>query len=177
MSSDLAEVRQFHLTGYIDVDKASEFTTDLQLADESDPDAFWKIIIHSDGGDIEAGSAVYDLLRNYSERGDGTHYITTHMLGQCCSMATLVSQAGDWRTTTNLTFWMFHDLTTCMTDRTTKDIREQCDMYDEWAEEADRLMLERTNLSFEAFRENVDGRDWWLRGKVLQELGFVDEIS
>lgn len=177
MSGDNDEVRKFYLGGYIDNDTAEVIITNLIEADTEDPTAFWEIFMNSEGGDIEPGSAIYDVIRGFSERGNGAHYITMYMVGQCCSMATLISQAADWRVTTPLTQWMFHDLTTEMIGKTTRTIREECTMMDAWADLADSLMLERTELTMEKFRTFIDGHDWWVRGEALLSFGFVDEIA
>jgi ATP-dependent protease ClpP protease subunit len=174
--SEEFEVKQFVLCGYLDNDKVSDFIAELQYADEMDPNAYWDITLNSEGGDTPAGTALYETLRLYSERGEGCHFITIRAVGECCSMATLVIQAADRRETTGLTLWMFHSTLTNIEEKPARAAVRELAAIVGWDEDADAVMLERTVLSPAQFRERIAVGDWWVRADELLALGFVDEV-
>jgi ATP-dependent protease ClpP protease subunit len=167
---------QFVLSGYLDDEVVGNFIEAMQVSDSLDPTLPWRILFNSEGGNVEAGSALYDAIRLYSEWGGGTHHITIVTIGQCASMATLVVQAADWRCSTPLTVWMFHDASAEFENKEIRSIREELDALQEWSDIADILTIRRSKLSMDQYREKVTGRNWWTNAHELLDLGFIDEV-
>lgn len=176
MSRFYEDVVQFTLSGYLDDEAAGIFIEQLQVADMADPTSLWFILLNSEGGDIEAGSAIYDAVRLYSRRGSGTHEVTICAVGQCCSMATLVIQAADLRQTTELTTWMFHDLSTNFEEKRTADIRDELTRLERWSDLADTKTVERSSITLIEYRSLISERNWWMSGKSAVDAGFADEL-
>ena len=61
------------------------------------PDAAWEVCLNTEGGNMEAGTAIYSELVSHSVRGGGTHHVTTRVRGQAASCGALILQAGDRR--------------------------------------------------------------------------------
>lgn len=169
--------REFCISGYIDDDAAALIIGQLQEAHLDSDAADWFIVLSSPGGEIEAGTAVYEVIKAYSQRSHGTHVVTMFIVGQCCSMATLIAQAGDYRITTRLTQWMFHDLQVgCSTGESMTNVKSSIASLDEWSVAADEEMLSRTNMNLVDYSSEISKGDWYVRGGELLTLGFVDEI-
>lgn len=93
------------LVGHFDEALFKEFTKDLyeQLVD-TDTKTVIRIIIHSSGGDCDAGFAFYDLLKSLEQP------VHTHALGKMKSMALLPFLAGNVRTIGEFTQIFIHEM-------------------------------------------------------------------
>ncbi len=82
--------RIIYLQGDIDEDSASEFIRNIRIMDHvTDRDI--TVLINSQGGDVHQGMAIYDAIKECNSK------VTTHVVGPCYSMASIIFQAGDVR--------------------------------------------------------------------------------
>lgn len=82
--------RLIYLTGEINEDTTAEFIKNIRLMDHvTDKDI--TVLINSEGGEVQAGMAIYDAIRECHSK------VITHTVGVCHSMAGVIFQAGDVR--------------------------------------------------------------------------------
>lgn len=165
-----------YIGGEIDDDMAGALIIQMAEFHDADPTAFWDVVINCTGGTTEAGSAVAMQIRSYSEGHGGTHHVTTIATGQCCSMATLIAAVGDWRVTDSLCVWIFHEPITGVFEANLTNITDDLKMLHQWNDAADKLLLERTNMTLQQYQRKIKGRNWFAMSEELLELGFVDEV-
>jgi len=93
--------RLIYLTGDIDEDTASVFIKNIRLMDHvTDKDI--TILINSEGGCVHQGMAIYDAIKECNSK------VTTHAVGPCYSMASIIFQAGDFRLISSNATIMIH---------------------------------------------------------------------
>jgi len=134
-----------------------------------------RIVIFSDGGDLFSGLAIYDKLvemQNYEIK------IVTECRGETSSLALLVSQAGDYRTSYPHTRFMFHEISS---ESGSKDescgilvarSKETVFLQDQWFE----LLAQKTKKTGQELQEMCSRNEYWFSAKEALELGFIDEI-
>jgi len=76
--------------GDIDEEKATEFVKNIRLLDHAnDKDII--VMIATEGGDVHWGMAMFDAIKECNSK------VTTHAVGPCWSMGSVILQAGDVR--------------------------------------------------------------------------------
>ncbi|MDM2418390.1 ATP-dependent Clp protease proteolytic subunit [Mycobacteroides abscessus] len=158
-------------------DRVAKLIETVTFWDSEYPESSWEIIICSEGGELNPGTALYSTLRRFSIRGGGSHHITTRVAGQAASIAALILQAGDHRVMGPLDFLMIHEPMCSHIDETSDSIRHQVEHIDMWEQNFLKLLAERsTESDVTKIWNTYRGRDWWIRAEVARDWGFVDEI-
>lgn len=169
---------RFNVFGYINDEFAREFTEALFRKDDDDPKAVWEVVINSEGGDMESGTAIFSELRAYSERGGGNHHVITRVRGQAASCAALILQAGDKRSAGKMDYIMLHEPMMTFTDATLQRVRDELRQADSWIENFLDVVMERGSADRKFYAKNLSGgRDWWLSSSEALELGLIDEVA
>lgn len=169
---------RFNLFGYIDQESAAAFVEALWEKDFDDPTSVWEIVINSEGGDMEAGTAIFSELSSYSERCGGTHYIVTRVRGQAASCASLIVQAGDERTAGKMDYIMCHEPLMTFEDATLRRVKDELSQALSWTYNFCETLAERSEHDAAFFADQLSGgRDWWLSSSEALALGMIDDIA
>lgn len=171
-------IRRFHIFGYIDAASASTFIEQMWHQDNDDPDAVWEIVLNTEGGDMEAGTAIFSELRSYSERSGGSHYVITRVRGQAASCGSLILQAGDLRTAGKMDYIMCHEPLLTFEDATMQRVRDEMEQADSWTQNYLDVLCERGTKPRCWYSDKMAfGRDWWVASPQALEYGLIDEIA
>lgn len=168
---------RFHLFGYLDEEAASEFIQSMWEQDCEEPQSVWDVVLNTEGGDMEAGTAIFSELRAHSERGGGSHYVITHVRGQAASCGSLILQAGDYRTAGKMDYIMMHEPLITFQDATLQRVRDELAQADSWTSNFLDVICERGTTGRDFFAQKIAGRDWWLSSCEALELGLIDEVT
>ena len=128
-----------------------------------------KVRINSPGGDLFAGNAIYNILKNHKAR------IVSYVDGIAASAASVVLMAGDEIVSPRNGMVMIHNPSSAARGDA-RDFRKMADMLDKARETMlaiyeDRTGLDRTKLI------GMLNSETWLPAKEAIELGFVDRID
>lgn len=171
---------RFNLFGYICPEMAAEFVQALWDKDNEDTEAVWEIVINSEGGDMEAGTAIFSELAAYSERNGGSHYVMTKVRGQAASCASLILQAGDHRTAGHMDYIMCHEPLLSFDDATMQRVKDELAQAESWTTNFVEILAERSDgaAGAEFFAGQLaGGRDWWVSAQEALQLGMIDDIA
>ena len=102
------------------------------------PDQSLLILLNSPGGNVQAGMGIYDLIKAHK----GT--TTIRVIGEACSMACVILQAGDIRQAMPNSVLMHHVGTFGMEGHA-KNMKHYAAFYKKQSERIDSIMLQRVN--------------------------------
>jgi len=125
--------------------------------------------IHSDGGYVSEGFAIYDYLRSQGKP------ITTKVEGNCYSIATVIALAGDKRIMTSNASFFVH----CPWGMAGGDANDIQKYADDLAKEEDNLAefyKDKTNLSKEKALDLMK-KEEFITPKDALDMGFITEIE
>lgn len=169
---------RFNLFGYIDGETAAAFVDAMWEKDNEDTSSVWEIVINSEGGDMEAGTAIYSEIASYSERGGGSHYVFTKVRGQAASCASLILQAGDYRMAGRMDYIMSHEPLLSFEDATMQRVKDELSQAQSWTDNFLDILAERGKKDRAYYsKELCGGRDWWVGSTKAYNIGLVDEIG
>jgi len=165
----LLKDRQLFLFGIID----SKMATDLirkMIALDRISNAPITLTIDSPGGSVDDGFAIIDVMK-----GIGSPVVTI-IVGQACSMAGIVSVAGEKRAMTKHSIWMAHDMAGGVdgNDYTTKII-DRVTFFKKEQEKCDRFLAQHTKLTIDELKKARNGELWFYPEECLKK-GIVDQI-
>jgi len=171
-------IQRFNIFGYIDAEFAAAFIAALWDKDNEDTTDVWEIVINSEGGDMEAGTAIYSEIAAYSERCGGSHYVMTKVRGQAASCASLILQAGDHRSAGVMDYIMSHQPLLSFEDATMQRVKDELAQAESWTENFLNILTERGGKERDYYKGQLAfGRDWWLSSQEALECGMIDEIA
>ncbi|WP_157589053.1 Clp protease ClpP [Spirosoma arboris] len=130
------------------------------------------VTINSCGGDIAEGLGIYDLLRSYEKP------ITTVVIGQCCSAATIIFLAGSTRLIyENVVAFMVHQAAGEPNGPATADqLRTIADFVDSYNERMTAIYIEHTGASAETVAEWLS-KDSFMTAQEALDNGFATAIA
>ena len=133
-----------------------------------------EVVFYSPGGEVMCGMALYDFLRDMSQRG---HYITTVCSGYAASMAGIILQAGDKRIIGSESYLLVHEITAATYGKVGV-IEDDVKFYKRICERVANIFVSRSGGKLTKARMNKEwvGHDWWIDSKLALELGMVDEV-
>jgi ATP-dependent Clp protease protease subunit len=140
------------------------------------------LVLHSPGGDVVAGMALWDVLQELRTKG---HHITTVARGYAASMAGIILQAGDVRVMGAEAWLLLHEGSFGATgsvgeveDRVlwVKKLGERIiDLFMTRISQSDPAtatkILKRSTLKLKMHRT-----DWWISSDEALRFGLIDEI-
>jgi ATP-dependent Clp endopeptidase proteolytic subunit ClpP len=125
--------------------------------------------IHSPGGEIFAGNAIYNSLRRHKGGVD------VAIDGLAASMASVVAMVGEKRSMAENAFLMIHNPWT-MTFGEAKDLRKEANLMDDLKEGIISAYAGRTGLDRDKLSQMMDD-ETWLNAAEAKEMGFVTDIT
>lgn len=170
-------VFRFNLFGYVDEEAAATMINTFWEYDKEDPDAMWELCLNTEGGDMEAGTAIFSELASHSLRGGGTHHVVTRVRGQAASCGSLIMQAGDHRTAGRMDYIMLHEPLMTFSDANMRRVMDELSQAQSWTENFLDVIMERATESREFFAQRICGRDWYVSGSEALRLGLIDEVA
>uniref|UniRef100_UPI0035677663 head maturation protease, ClpP-related n=1 Tax=Ilyobacter sp. TaxID=3100343 RepID=UPI0035677663 len=135
---------------------------DLGTVDELD------VRIHSPGGVIFSGYAIYNLLKTHSAKK------TVYVDGIAASMGSIIAMAGDEIKMSKAGMIMIHNPWGWSSGEA-KDMRQYADNLDKMMDTAAEIYSERTGTGVDTIKELM-GKTTYLTADEALEYGFIDEI-
>lgn len=123
------------------------------------------VYINSPGGDMFEGIAIYNRLREHSQK------VTTKVLGIAASAASVIYLAGAEREVASSAFLMIHNCWTCLCGNR-HFLRDIADDMEEFDAAMSDLYAETSGQPVETMAELMDDESY-IRGKRAVELGLA----
>lgn len=126
--------------------------------------------IHSGGGSVYEGLAIYDLIRSSETQ------VTVIVEGMAASMASIIALAGDTIQMTENAFFMMHAVSGgCWGNK--NDLQNYIDQLEGCEQRLKNIYKERTNADQATINNWLDsGQDHWLDSDKCLELSICDEV-
>lgn len=128
-----------------------------------------KIYFNSNGGSVDQGTAIYNMLKQHGS------YKTGIVMGVCHSIAFTILQACDKRIMGQGTTAIIHDMWETVTGNAA-DLRAEADNLDVAMESCIALFMQRAKISEDEVREMMH-KETTLSPQKALEYGFIDEIG
>ena len=125
--------------------------------------------INSPGGDVFAGLAIYNGLRNSGKK------VNVKVLGIAASAASLVAMAGDTIEMPENTFMMIHNPWTFAAGDA-DDLREQADLLDKIGDSLASTYARRTGKSAEEIQTLLAAETWFTAQEAV-DAGFATAVT
>lgn len=125
--------------------------------------------INSQGGDVDAGFAIYDILRSVGKP------ITTIIEGQCYSIATVIALSGETRLATQNSGFLIHNPWTQPEPGDAKKMRQAADILDKFQAKIAEFYSKITGLSVENILQEME-KDTFMDLTTAKEYGFITDI-
>jgi ATP-dependent Clp protease protease subunit len=149
---------------------ANRITAQLLLLDADDAETDITFYIHSPGGSVTAGFAIYDTMQLI--RPD----VATYAMGMAASMGQFLLSSG----TPGKRYALPHarilmHQPSAGVGGTASDIAIQADLFNKWKQELARITADQTGQTVEQIIKDGD-RDRWFTAQEAKEYGFVDHV-
>lgn len=125
--------------------------------------------ISSYGGEVKAGLAIYNLLKNHNAK------IVTYCDGFACSIASVIFMAGDERIMNDSSALMIHNAWGSV-DGNAEQLRKQADDLDKITQLSVTAYKAHSALSEEEIKDLMNKESWLLPDEAL-EYGFATGIE
>lgn len=168
-SEKLLKTRSLLLSGEINKEMADRFIKDLLIL-ENEGNEPVKIFIDSPGGDVDAGYAIFDMIRFVNCP------VTIIGMGLVASAAALVLLAVDKKNRIALpnSSYLIHQPLSQMKGTAT-EIEIHAKQLDKLKAKLNKLISDETGKDLKTVEEDTD-RDHWLDAEEAVEYGLVDRI-
>lgn len=124
--------------------------------------------INSNGGDVDAGFAIYDLIKSFPGE------VTTLIEGQCYSIATVILLAGTVRKATENSGFLIH-LPSGWTGGTADEMEKYTERMRKIENKIAKLYAAHTSLTEKRALKEME-KDDFMELTAAKELGFITEI-
>jgi ATP-dependent protease ClpP protease subunit len=160
-------MKQIQMDGVIGQDVTAE-TFREQLNGSGDIE----LLVHSAGGLVDEGLAIYNALRDHRRAGNTVH---ARVVGLAASMSTYVPMAADSVTVEDNAVWMIHNpRVLAVGDQ--NDMRDAAETLDRLANVLAAAYATRTKRSMAEMRQWMDD-ETWLFGQEIVDTGFADNVQ
>lgn len=167
-SVDLNEKRIIYLNGEID-DKVAKETIELMLKMDIINTKDITLYINSSGGSVSAGLAIYDAMNMIKS------CVNTICIGKAASMGCILLINGSKRFILPNSEVMIHEVSSGNFGKIT-EMQEHLDHSKSLNNKLRKIIVEKTNLSWNQVKENTTKKDKWFNAKEAVKYGFVDEM-
>jgi len=127
------------------------------------------LFIHSPGGDVFDGIAIYNLLKKHPAN------LTVHIDGLAASMASVIAMAGDKVVMPENAMLMIHK-PWGISGGNAKEMRDYADLLDKVEAVLIPAYASKTGKSADELAQMLEG-ETWLNGRECVEQGFADELE
>lgn len=165
------------LIGEISEEAVAELMRELHEVDDKWPECDIELVINSQGGSIIEGLALYSTLVPLSERGDGSHILTTKVRGLAGSMATVILQAGDWRVSGKADITVWHEAKMGFEVDYVSEIRRELNAWSAQDRLLEEIIQERSGIDPAMLAELHQPHDTILSATDALALNLIDEIA
>lgn len=161
---------QVDVTGAIGADWFGDGNTrDTVFAQIKDANASnITVNVHSLGGDITEGLAIYDLLKEQSAR------VTTKIVGATASAGTVIAMAGDSVEITENSKFLIHNAWT-MTAGNAEDHKQTAVDLEKWDNNIVAVYRKKTGKPENEIRDLM-AQEMWIDADEAQSWGFIDKV-
>lgn len=163
----LLENRQLFLFDIVSDTSAKKLITEMMTLNLINNKSI-TLYINSPGGSVSDGFSVIDTMNKIKSP------ITTVIMGEACSMAGVISIAGNKRLMTYHSVWMAHDMTSGSWDYVTK-MFDRTDYLKDLQNKLFRFIKEHTKLSKIELQKAKYGELWFASKECLRK-GVIDKI-
>jgi ATP-dependent protease ClpP protease subunit len=146
---------------------AHQFASDL--TDKASRSSLIRVHLHSLGGDVFEGLAIYNMLKNHPAT------IEVYIGGIAASMGSVIAMAGDTIYIPENAWIMVHK-PWGIQGGNADDMRQYADLLDQFETSLVGAYTNKTGLSHEKISELLTA-ETWLMGKDAVELGFADQLT
>lgn len=171
----MGRVRHLFINDTIAGNAADKWLDALLHWERRDPGQPISIDIHSPGGSITDGLALFDQIAAMRRKG---HVVTTRGRGMVASMAAVLMQAGDIRIMDARAKMCIHEGSSTFSGTLSRaeqeDYREFSNML--LADILD-ILAERSTLSRRQIQNKWSRKDWWMGAAEAVRLGFADRVE
>jgi ATP-dependent protease ClpP protease subunit len=160
------------MTGHIYIygEVGKQVTLDTVLKEISPKNDSYIVHIHSPGGDVFEGYAIYNAIKNTGKN------ITVQIEGVCASIATLIAAAGSKIIMNAKSQFMVHNPKITSVSGDHKDLRNVAAQLERIKTQLIESWLGRTSLTVQQLSDMYDN-ETWLTPEQAKDLGFVDEVQ
>lgn len=165
----LLKTRSIILSGEINKDSADKLIRDLLILDNESNDPV-KIYINSPGGDVDAGYAIYDMIRFVSSP------VTLIGTGLVASAAALILLAvpAERRVGLPNSSYLIHQPLSKMRGNAT-EIEIHALQLEKIKAKINKVISEATGKSLKQVEKDTD-RDYWLNAQEALEYGLISRV-
>ncbi len=132
-----------------------------------------RIVFNSPGGSTFAGFALFDFLRDLSDKG---HKVTTEVRGFAASMGSILLQAGDERVVGKNAHIMIHEVS-AMGIGKASELEDTVELVKRMQDKALDIYTDRSTMTKNQISRKWKRKDWWLDAEEAVKLGFADRIG
>lgn len=163
------KTRSLLLSGEINKEMADKFIKDLLVLENESSDPI-KVFINSPGGDVDAGFAIYDMIRFVNCE------VTIIGMGLVASAAALVLLAVPEQRRVGLvnSSYLIHQPLSQMKGNAT-DIEIHTMWLERLKEKLNTIISQETGKSIEQVSKDTD-RDHWLTAEEAKEYGLISKV-
>ena len=166
---ELFEQRTIHLTGDIDMALAGNIIDQLYYLERQDAAEPVIMRISSPGGEVTAGLAIYDAMRDVSCP------VQTVCEGMAASMAAVLFTAGNWRVMMPHAELMIHDPLIQNTGGSATAIQRSAERIMYLRKQTSQIMADHTGKSLDEIY-HLTQSDYYMSAEEAIKLGFADFV-
>lgn len=149
---------------------ASDVLKALHILNGSfNPEKPINVVLNSSGGSVFDGLAIHDAIEACQCE------VNIHVLGQCCSIAVAILQAGDHRSASPNSWLMIHDGDAEDGKIAVGDLEALMTITEAQREQYYCILAEKSKLSTKEIRE-LCRRDYWMTATEAEALGLIDGV-
>lgn len=126
--------------------------------------------IHSPGGSVAAGTAIYNALKNHKAKKN------IYIEGECCSIATVIAMAGDEIVMSPVATFMIHDPFISFIQGGAEDLRNKADVLDTIKKGIISAYKTKSKLS-EKEISNLMKKTTYFSAQEALDKGFITKIE
>lgn len=168
-SDKLLKTRSLLISGEINKEMADRFIKDLLILENENNDPV-KVFIDSPGGDVDAGFAIYDMIRFVNCE------VTLIGMGLVASAAALILLAvpSERRIGLPNSSYLIHQPLSEMRGTAT-EIEIHAKLLENTKDKLNKLISEATGKPLDKVKEDTD-RDYWLNADEAMTYGLISRI-
>lgn len=170
LSQKLLKSRTVILAEPISKELAERVTTQLLILDEDDPESPIDLYINSPGGDVDAGYAIFDMVR-YIEAPVNC---ISNGLTASAAVVVLLAAPSERRFTLPNSRFLMHQPSTGVKG-STADIKIEANEILRLREKINKLIARETGQNIEKVRKDTQ-RNYWIGAEDAQEYGLISKI-